>query len=233
MIVMTFINYRKVISSINNGLIRYISHLEDIKYQYNVSLQEYKKLNSLYENMIYNLEEFVKEYAKSSKSQKEYFISIVNEIYEDKEEVKALLDETRNDYLVSIYSNDNKFPMLKDFMNKLKDKRDSLSLMLNEDKLREINSRIEEYIDFSNIFDKDRLLGLYDTNKYIDIIDSLNIDSDIKIQAMEMGIKEFNRLYHEKLEEEYSSYNELSIDYSNDLGEDYLDDFNFDGVENE
>ena len=230
---MTFINYRKVISSINNGLIRYISHLEDIKYQYNVSLQEYKKLNSLYENMTYNLEEFVKEYAKSSKSQKEYFISIVNEIYEDKEKVKALLDETRNDYLVSIYSNDNKFPMLKDFMSKLKDKSDSLSLMLNDDKLREINSRIEEYIDFSNIFDKDKLLGLYDTNKYIDIIDSLNIDSDIKIQAMEMGIKEFNRLYQERLEEEYSSYNELSIDYSNDLGEDYLDDFNFDGVENE
>ena len=230
---MTFINYRKVISSINNGLIRYISHLEDIKYQYNVSLQEYKKLNSLYENMTYNLEEFVKEYAKSSKSQKEYFISIVNEIYEDKEKVKALLDETRNDYLVSIYSNDNKFPMLKDFMSKLKDKSDSLSLMLNDDKLREINSRIEEYIDFSNIFDKDKLLGLYDTNKYIDIIDSLNIDSDIKIQAMEMGIKEFNRLYQERLEEEYSSYNELSIDYSNDLGEDYLDDFSFDGVENE
>lgn len=230
---MTFINYRKVISSINNGLIRYISHLEDIKYQYNVSLQEYKKLSSLYENMSYNLEEFVKEYAKSSKSQKEYFISIVNEIYDDQDEVKALLDETRNDYLVSIYSKDNKFPMLKDFMNKLKDKCDSLSLMLNEDKLREINSRIEEYIDFSNIFDKDKLLGLYDTNKYIDIIDSLNIDSDIKIQAMEMGIKEFNRLYHERLEEEYSSYNELSIDFSNDLGEDYLDDFNFDGVENE
>ena len=230
---MTFINYRKVISSINNGLIRYISHLEDIKYQYNVSLQEYKKLNSLYENMSYNLEEFVKEYVKSSKSQKEYFISIVNEIYENQDEVKALLDETRNDYLVSIYSNDNKFPMLKDFMSKLKDKCDSLSLMLNEDKLREINSRIEEYIDFSNIFDKDKLLGLYDTNKYIDIIDSLNIDSDIKIQAMEMGIKEFNRLYQERLEEEYSSYNELSIDFSNDLGEDYLDDFNFDGVENE
>ena len=150
-----------------------------------------------------------------------------------KEKVKALLDEIRNDYLVSIYSNDNKFPMLKDFMSKLKDKSDSLSLMLNDDKLREINSRIEEYIDFSNIFDKDKLLGLYDTNKYIDIIDSLNIDSDIKIQAMEMGIKEFNRLYQERLEEEYSSYNELSIDYSNDLGEDYLDDFSFDGVENE
>ena len=230
---MTFINYRKVISSINNGLIRYISHLEDIKYQYNVSLKEYNKLNSLYENMSYNLEEFVKEYAKSSKSQKEYFISIVNEIYENQDEVKALLDETRNEYLVFIYSKDNKFPMLKDFMSKLKDKCDSLSLMLNEDKLREINSRIEEYIDFSNIFDKDKLLGLYDTNKYIDIIDSLNIDSDIKIQAMEMAIKEFNRLYQERLEEEYSSYNELSIDFSTDLGEDYLDDFNFDGVENE
>ena len=50
---------------------------------------------------------------------------------------------------------------------------------------------------------------------------------------MEMGIKEFNRLYDEKLEEEYSSYNELSVEYTNDLGEDYLDDFNFDGVENE
>ena len=117
---MVFINYRKVISSITNGLIRYVSHLEDIKYQYNVSLQEYKKLNSLYENMNYNLEDFVKEYAKASESQKEYFKSIVNEIYDGKRQVKALLNETRNEYLISLYSNDESFPMLKDFMNKLK-----------------------------------------------------------------------------------------------------------------
>jgi len=230
---MVFINYRKVISSITNGLIRYVSHLEDIKYQYNVSLQEYKKLNSLYENMNYNLEDFVKEYAKSSNSQKEYFISIVNEIYDGQRQVKALLNETRNEYLISIYSNDESFPMLKDFMNKLKDKCDSLSLMLNDERLKELDNKIEEYIDFSRIFDKDRINGLYDTNKYIDIIDSLNIDADTKIQAMEMGIKEFNRLYNELLEEEYSSYNELSIDYTRDLDEDYLDDFSFDGVENE
>ena len=230
---MVFINYRKVISSITNGLIRYVSHLEDIKYQYNVSLQEYKKLNSLYENMNYNLEDFVKEYAKSSNSQKEYFISIVNEIYDGKRQVKALLNETRNEYLISLYSNDESFPMLKDFMNKLKDKCDSLSLMLNDERLKELDNKIEEYIDFSRIFDKDRIIGLYDTNKYIDIIDSLNIDADTKIQAMEMGIKEFNRLYNELLEEEYSSYNELSIDYTRDLDEDYLDDFSFDGVENE
>ena len=230
---MVFINYRKVISSITNGLIRYVSHLEDIKYQYNVSLQEYKKLNSLYENMNYNLEDFVKEYAKSSNSQKEYFISIVNEIYDGQRQVKALLNETRNEYLISIYSNDESFPMLKDFMNKLKDKCDSLSLMLNDERLKELDNKIEEYIDFSRIFDKDRIIGLYDTNKYIDIIDSLNIDADTKIQAMEMGIKEFNRLYNELLEEEYSSYNELSIDYTRDLDEDYLDDFSFDGVENE
>ena len=118
-------------------------------------------------------------------------------------------------------------------MNKLKDKCDSLSLMLNDERLKELDNKIEEYIDFSRIFDKDRIIGLYDTNKYIDIIDSLNIDADTKIQAMEMGIKEFNRLYNELLEEEYSSYNELSIDYTRDLDEDYLDDFSFDGVENE
>ncbi len=230
---MVFINYRKVISSITNGLIRYVSHLEDIKYQYNVSLQEYKKLNSLYENMNYNLEDFVKEYAKSSNSQKEYFISIVNEIYDGQRQVKALLNETRNDYLVSIYSDEESYPMLKDFMNKLKDKCDSLSFMLNDERLKELDNKIEEYIDFSRIFDKDKIIGLYDTNKYIDIIDSLNIDADTKIQAMEMGIKEFNRLYNELLEEEYSSYNELSIDYTRDLDEDYLDDFSFDGVENE
>lgn len=229
---MVYLNYRKIISSINNGLIRYISKLEDIKYQYMESLKEFKKLDSLYENMSYDLDKFVKEYAKSSQSKKDYFKSIVLEIYDDKEQVKALLNETRNNYLVSIYSNSD-YPMLNDFMNRIKQKRDSLSLMLNEDKLKELDSKIVEYVDFSNIFDKDKLLGLYDTNKYIDIIDSLDIDADTKIQAMEMGIKEFNRLYDEKLEEEFSSYNELSIEYNSDLGEDYLDEFNFDGVEHE
>ena len=229
---MVYLNYRKIISSINNGLIRYVSKLEDIKYQYMQSLKEYKKLDSLYENMSYDLDKFVKEYAKSSQSQKAYFKSIVSEIYDDKEQVKALLNETRNNYLVSFYGNSD-YPMLKDFMNKIKQKRDSLSLMLNEEKLKELDNKIVEYVDFSNIFDKDKLLGLYDTNKYIDIIDSLDIDADTKIQAMEMGIKEFNRLYDEKLEEDFSSYNELSIEYNSDLGEDYLDEFNFDGVEHE
>ena len=233
MIIMVYLDYRKIISSINDGLISYISRLEDIKYQYIQSLKEYNKLNSLYENMSYDISKFVEEYRKSSKSKKDYFKSIVEEIYEDNNLVKTLISETRNDYLISMYSNNSNYPMLNDFINKLKDKIDSLSLMLNEEKLKELDNRIIEYIDFSNIFDKNKLLSLYDTNKYIDIIDSLDLDSDIKIQAMEMGIKEFNRLYDEKLEEEYSSYNELSVEYTNDLGEDYLDDFNFDGVENE
>jgi len=230
---MVLLNYSKIITTITDGLVSYISNLEDLKYQYQSSLDEYNKLNSLYENMNYNLVKFVSEYAKSSKDKKDYFKSIVNEIYEDKEEVKALLNETRNNYLVSIYSENNNYPKLREFMNKLKDKCDSLSLMLNEDKLREIEAKINEYIDFSYIFDKDKLISLYDTNKFIDIIDSLDIDYDSKIQAMEMGIKEYNRLYNEKIEEEYASYKDLTVDYIPYLGYDYSEDFDFDGVENE
>ena len=169
---MVLLNYSKIITTITDGLVSYISNLEDLKYQYQSSLDEYNKLNSLYENMNYNLVKFVSEYAKSSKDKKDYFKNIVNEIYEDKEEVKALLNETRNNYLVSIYSKNNNYPMLREFMSKLKEKIDSLSLMLNEEKIQEIDSRINEYIDFSYIFDKDKLIGLYDTNRYIDIIDS-------------------------------------------------------------
>lgn len=230
---MVFLNYSKIIASITDGLVSYISNLEDLKYQYTSQLKEFNKLNSLYENMNYDLDKFVKEYAKSSKSKKEYFLSIVNEIYEEDYQVKTLLNETRNNYLVSIYSNNNNYPMLNDFMNRLKQRIDSLSLMLDEDRIKEIDSRINEYIDFSYIFDKDRLIGLYDTNRFIDIIDSLDIDYDTKIQAMEMGIKEYNRLYNEKIEEEYSSYKELSVDVIPYLGDDYSEDFNFDEVENE
>ena len=58
---MVYLNYRKIISSINDGLISYISRLEDIKYQYIQSLKEYNKLNSLYENMSYDISKFVEE----------------------------------------------------------------------------------------------------------------------------------------------------------------------------
>ena len=64
------------------------------------------------------------------------------------------------------------------------------------------------------------------------MIDSLDMDSSTKIEAMEMGIKEFNRLYNEELEETYTSYNELEIDLD-DMNQDYLDDFDFDGVVDE
>ena len=50
---------------------------------------------------------------------------------------------------------------------------------------------------------------------------------------MEMGIKEYNRLYNEKIEEEYASYKDLTVDYIPYLGYDYSEDFDFDGVENE
>lgn len=230
---MIFINYSKIISSITDSLVSYISNLEELKYQYTNSLEEYKKLDDLYQSMSFNLEKFVQEYAKSSKSKKEYFKSIVEEIYEDKNLVKALFNETRNNYLVSIYSNNNNYPMLKDFMEKLKQKRDSLSLMLDEEKLQEIENKINEYIDFSYIFDRDRFISIYDANKYIDIIDSLDLDYDTKIQAMEMGIKEFNRLYNEKLEEEYASLKDMTVDGIQHLGYDYSEDFDFDGVENE
>ena len=66
-----------------------------------------------------------------------------------------------------------------------------------------------------------------------DIIDSLDLDYDTKIQAMEMGIKEFNRLYNEKLEEEYASLKDMTVDGIQHLGYDYSEDFDFDGVENE
>ena len=230
---MILLKYSKIISSITDGLVSYISNLQDLKSEYIKQIDDFNRLNNLYENMNYDLKKFVLEYTKSSKAKKDYFKTIVNEIYDDKKLIKKLFDETRNDYLLSIYSNYNSYPMLNDFISKIKDKIDSISLMLDPNKIKEIDNKINEYLDFSDIFDKDKLISLYDTNKYIDIIDSLEIDSDIKIQAMEMGIKEFNRIYNEKLEEEYASYNELSLEYNLDLGEDYLDDFSFDEVENE
>lgn len=230
---MISLNYSKIISEITNSLVSYISKLEDLKYQYQQSIDEYKKLNELYDNITFDIDEFVEEYNKSKNSQKEYFKSIVNEIYEDKKDVRALFSELKNDYLISMYSSKkNDYPQLNDFLDRIEDKLKSLELMINEDKLKEIEDRIVEYIDFSNIFDKDKLLGLYDTDKYVDMIDSLDMDSNIKIEAMEMGIKEFNRLYNEELEETYTSYNELEIDLD-DMNQDYLDDFDFDGVVDE
>lgn len=230
---MISLNYSKIISEITNSLVSYISKLEDLKYQYQQSIDEYKKLNELYDNITFDIDEFVEEYNKSKNSQKEYFKSIVNEIYEDKKDVRALFSELKNDYLISMYSSKkNDYPQLNDFLDRIEDKLKSLELMINEDKLKEIEDRIVEYIDFSNIFDKDKLLGLYDTDKYVDMIDSLDMDSSTKIEAMEMGIKEFNRLYNEELEETYTSYNELEIDLD-DMNQDYLDDFDFDGVVDE
>ena len=230
---MISLNYSKIISEITNSLVSYISKLEDLKYQYQQSIDEYKKLNELYDNITFDIDEFVEEYNKSKNSQKEYFKSIVNEIYEDKKDVRALFSELKNDYLISMYSSKkNDYPQLNDFLDRIEDKLKSLELMINEDKLKEIEDRIVEYIDFSNIFDKDKLLGLYDTDKYVDMIDSLEMDSNTKIEAMEMGIKEFNRLYNEELEETYTSYNELEIDLD-DMNQDYLDDFDFDGVVDE
>ena len=195
---MISLNYSKIISEITNSLVSYISKLEDLKYQYQQSIDEYKKLNELYDNITFDIDEFVEEYNKSKNSQKEYFKSIVNEIYEDKKDVRALFSELKNDYLISMYSSKkNDYPQLNDFLDRIEDKLKSLELMINEDKLKEIEDRIVEYIDFSNIFDKDKLLGLYDTDKYVDMIDSLDMDSSTKIEAMEMGIKEFNRLYNE------------------------------------
>lgn len=230
---MISLNYSKIISEITTSLVSYISKLEDLKYQYQQSIDEYKKLNELYDNITFDIDEFVEEYNKSKNSQKEYFKSIVNEIYEDKKDVRALFSELKNDYLISMYSSKkNDYPQLNDFLDRIEDKLKSLELMINEDKLKEIEDRIVEYIDFSNIFDKDKLLGLYDTDKYVDMIDSLDMDSSTKIEAMEMGIKEFNRLYNEELEETYTSYNELEIDLD-DMNQDYLDDFDFDGVVDE
>ena len=230
---MISLNYSKIISEITNSLVSYISKLEDLKYQYQQSIDEYKKLNELYDNITFDIDEFVEEYNKSKNSQKEYFKSIVDEIYEDKKDVRALFSELKNDYLISMYSSKkNDYPQLNDFLDRIEDKLKSLELMINEDKLKEIEDRIVEYIDFSNIFDKDKLLGLYDTDKYVDMIDSLDMDSSTKIEAMEMGIKEFNRLYNEELEETYTSYNELEIDLD-DMNQDYLDDFDFDGVVDE
>lgn len=230
---MISLNYSKIISEITNSLVSYISKLEDLKFQYKQSIDEYKKLNELYDNITFDIDEFVEEYNKSKNSQKEYFKSIVNEIYEDKKDVRALFSELKNDYLISMYSSKkNDYPQLNDFLDRIEDKLKSLELMINEDKLKEIEDRIVEYIDFSNIFDKDKLLGLYDTDKYVDMIDSLDMDSNTKIEAMEMGIKEFNRLYNEELEETYTSYNELEINLD-DMNQDYLDDFDFDGVVDE
>lgn len=230
---MISLNYSKIISEITNSLVSYISKLEDLKYQYQQSIDEYKRLNELYDNITFDIDEFVEEYNKSKNSQKEYFKSIVSEIYEDKKDVRALFSELKNDYLISMYSSKkNDYPQLNDFLDRIEDKLKSLELMINEDKLKEIEDRIVEYIDFSNIFDKDKLLGLYDTDKYVDMIDSLDMDSSTKIEAMEMGIKEFNRLYNEELEETYTSYNELEIDLD-DMNQDYLDDFDFDGVVDE
>jgi len=227
---MISLNYSKIITEITNSLVSYISKLEDLKYQYQQAIDDYKKLNDLYDNITFDIDEFVEEYNKSKNSQKEYFKSIVNEVYENKKDINALYSELKNDYLISMYSSrKNEYPQLNDFLDKIEDKLKSLELMINEDKLKEIENKIVEYIDFSNIFDKDKLLGLYDTDKYIDIIDSLDMDSNTKIEAMEMGIKEFNRLYNEELEESYTSYNELEIDLD-DLDQDYLDDFDFDGV---
>lgn len=230
---MISLNYSKIISEITNSLVSYISKLEDLKFQYQQSIDEYNKLNELYDNITFDIEEFVEEYNKSKNSQKEYFKSIVNEIYEDKKDIRALYSELKNDYLISMYSSKkNDYPQLNDFLDKIEDKLKSLELMISEDKLKEIEDKIVEYIDFSNIFDKDKLLGLYDTDKYVDMIDSLDMESSIKIEAMEMGIKEFNRLYNEELDESYTSYNELEIDLD-DLNQDFLDDFDFDGVADE
>ena len=230
---MISLNYSKIISEITNSLVSYISKLEDLKYQYQQSIDEYKKLNELYDNITFDIDEFVEEYNKTKNSQKEYIKSIFKYIYKYKKNVKEIFIELKNDYLISMYSSKkNDYPQLNDFLDRIEDKLKSLELMINEDKLKEIEDRIVEYIDFSNIFDKDKLLGLYDTDKYVDMIDSLDMDSSTKIEAMEMGIKEFNRLYNEELEETYTSYNELEIDLD-DMNQDYLDDFDFDGVVDE
>ena len=46
---MISLNYSKIISEITNSLVSYISKLEDLKYQYQQSIDEYKKLNELYD----------------------------------------------------------------------------------------------------------------------------------------------------------------------------------------
>ena len=61
--------YSKIISEITNSLVSYISKLEDLKYQYQQSIDEYKKLNELYDNITFDIDEFVEEYNKSKNSE--------------------------------------------------------------------------------------------------------------------------------------------------------------------
>ena len=224
---MVSLNYEKTISSIMDGLVKYIYKLEEYKTAYNYSLDDYNKLNGLYENMDYDLDKFVKEFAKSKKEQKEYFNSIVNEIYKDPKKIKELYNETRTDYLISFYSSINTYRMLNDFKSKLKDKIDSLSLMLSENELNDVESKIEKYIDFSNIFDKDKLKEPYNINDYIDIIESLNISPDDMIHATELALIEVERLTKDKNEEDLIQLEEFNID-EEEHEENFLDKFIYD-----